>query len=131
MTHMKFTHKWRGTWGTQEDMDTVVRVFDFVKSWSDRNNIPVYLGEFAVMAYADRTSRVKWYDFISDAALERGLHVPYGITAFLVHWIMTWLFTTEIPVPLTLKSSMHYLIPEHIRLILRNLHQLQDRPNRP
>jgi len=30
------------------------------------------LGEFAVMAYADRTSRVKWYDFISDAALERG-----------------------------------------------------------
>lgn len=68
----EFTHKWRGTWGTQEDMDTVVRVFDFVKSWSDRNNIPVYLGEFAVMAYADRTSRVKWYDFISDAALERG-----------------------------------------------------------
>jgi len=22
----EFTHKWRGTWGTQEDMDTVVRV---------------------------------------------------------------------------------------------------------
>lgn len=53
-------------------MDTVARVFDYVKSWSDRNNIPVYLGEFAVMSYADGPSRIKWYDFISDQALERG-----------------------------------------------------------
>jgi len=27
----EFTHKWRGTWGTQEDMDTVVRVFDLLR----------------------------------------------------------------------------------------------------
>lgn len=66
-----FTHKWEGTWGTPSDMDTVSRVFDQVKNWSVKNNIPVYLGEFAVMAYADKPSRLKWYDFISDQALNR------------------------------------------------------------
>ncbi|HPT91264.1 MAG TPA: CIA30 family protein [Acetivibrio sp.] len=68
----EFTHKFQGTWGTQSDMDTVARVFDYVKSWSDRNNIPVYLGEFAVMANADKNSRLKWYDFISDQGLDHG-----------------------------------------------------------
>ncbi|NLP15240.1 MAG: cellulase family glycosylhydrolase [Clostridium sp.] len=68
----EFTHKWEGTWGTQGDMDAVVRVFDYVKRWSEQNNIPVYLGEFAVMAFADRPSRLKWLDFISDQALDHG-----------------------------------------------------------
>ncbi len=67
-----FTHNWKGTWGTQADMDNMARVFDYVKNWSEKNNIPVYLGEFAVMAYADKPSRLKWYDFISDLALNRG-----------------------------------------------------------
>lgn len=67
-----FTHQWQGTWGTQNDMDAVARVFDQVKKWSENNNIPVYLGEFGVMAYSDRTSAVKWFDFISDQAVSHG-----------------------------------------------------------
>lgn len=67
-----FTHQWQGTWGTQNDMDAVERVFDQVKRWSDKNNIPVYLGEYGVMAHSDRTSAVKWFDFISDDAISHG-----------------------------------------------------------
>lgn len=67
-----FTHLSLGTWGSDEDKLVVKTIFDKVQNWSLKNNIPVLLGEFAVMAYADRESRIKYYDYISDEALTHG-----------------------------------------------------------
>jgi endoglucanase len=67
-----FTHQWKGTWGTKNDMDAINMVFNQVKKWSDKNNIPVYLGEYGVMRNSDRTSAVKWFDFVSDQATSHG-----------------------------------------------------------
>jgi endoglucanase len=67
-----FTQLSMGTWGSDEDKQVVKTIFDNVQNWSLQNNVPVLLGEFAVMAYADRESRIKYYDYISDEALRHG-----------------------------------------------------------
>lgn len=67
-----FTHEKIGTWGTDNDMTQIRKAFDKVKQWSDKNHIPVYLGEYGVKVESDSQSRVKWYDYVSDAAEHNG-----------------------------------------------------------
>jgi endoglucanase len=66
-----FTHELTGTWGTEADKAEVRKAFDAVKEWSVKNNTPVYLGEYGAKVEAD-SSRLVWYDFISDIAEKYG-----------------------------------------------------------
>jgi aryl-phospho-beta-D-glucosidase BglC (GH1 family) len=51
----------QGTWGTSSDISTLRTKFQKVKDWSDKNNIPVFLGEFGSIKTADYNSRMKHY----------------------------------------------------------------------
>lgn len=68
----QFTHEMTGTWGTEENMAEVRKAFDAVKAWSERNQIPVYLGEYGARVENDRSSRLTWYDYVSDLAARSG-----------------------------------------------------------
>lgn len=51
----------QGTWGTASDINDLKTKFQKVKDWSDRNNIPVFLGEFGSVKTCDYNSRMKHY----------------------------------------------------------------------
>lgn len=74
-------------WGTDTDKANVDSHFDAVLSWSQSNNIPVFLGEFGADNYCgydyvnsicgpyggpDNTSRVLYHDYVAEAAISRG-----------------------------------------------------------
>lgn len=67
-----FTHELTGTWGTEADKAEVRKSFDAVKAWSEKNHIPVYLGEYGAKVETDASTRLVWYDFISDIAQKYG-----------------------------------------------------------
>jgi hypothetical protein len=51
----------KGTWGTASDIAALRDKFQKVKDWSDKNNIPVFLGEFGSLKTCDYNSRMKHY----------------------------------------------------------------------
>lgn len=51
----------KGTWGTASDISSLRAKFQKVKDWSDKNNIPVFLGEFGSLKTCDYNSRMKHY----------------------------------------------------------------------
>lgn len=51
----------QGTWGTATDISALRAKFQKVKDWSDKNNIPVFLGEFGSLKTCDYNSRMKHY----------------------------------------------------------------------
>lgn len=51
----------KGTWGSTNDINTLKAKFQTVKNWSDKNKIPVFLGEFGSVKTADYNSRMKHY----------------------------------------------------------------------
>ena len=51
----------QGTWGTASDINALRAKFQKVKDWSDKNNIPVFLGEFGSLKRCDYNSRMKHY----------------------------------------------------------------------
>lgn len=51
----------QGTWGTSTDISALRSKFQSVKNWSDKNNIPVFLGEFGAVRSCDFNSRMKHY----------------------------------------------------------------------
>lgn len=51
----------QGTWGTAADITAMKNKFQKVKDWSDKNNIPVFLGEFGSLKSCDYNSRMKHY----------------------------------------------------------------------
>ncbi|HIC31954.1 MAG TPA: glycoside hydrolase family 5 protein [Flavobacteriaceae bacterium] len=74
-------------WGTAQDKATVDSNFDSVLTWSQTNNIPVFLGEFGADneggfnyetetygAYGgpDNASRVEYHRYLAEAAITRG-----------------------------------------------------------
>ena len=51
----------QGTWGTATDINALKAKFQSVKDWSDKNNIPIFLGEFGSLGKCDYNSRMKHY----------------------------------------------------------------------
>lgn len=47
-------------WGSDADTALMVRMFDQVKAWSDRERRPVFLGEFGVYEKAPMAPRTRW-----------------------------------------------------------------------
>ena len=61
-----------GTWGTTMEKQQMINDFTIAKEWSDANNVPILLGEFAVTRKAHRPSMVKWYELLTETADEFG-----------------------------------------------------------
>lgn len=61
-----------GSFGTDAQINTLRNKFSSVKNWSDRNNIPVFLGEFACHRDADFMSRMKHYQTYVELSHEYG-----------------------------------------------------------
>ncbi len=60
------------TWGSAADKAVVDHDFNEVKNFADTSGVPFLLGEFGVDYDADRASLLKWYGYISEAAVNRG-----------------------------------------------------------
>ena len=61
-----------GSFGTEAQINTLRNKFISVKNWSDRTNIPVFLGEFACHDGADFMSRMKHYQTYVELSHEYG-----------------------------------------------------------
>lgn len=71
--------KWLGrTWtGTEKEQQAVRNDFDKVAQWAKQHNRPIYLGEFGAYSKADLDSRVRWTQFIREAAEQRHFSWAY------------------------------------------------------
>lgn len=67
-----FAQLGEGTWGSEQDINTLRDEFIKVKNWSDENNIPVFLGEFGAVRSCDYNSRMKLYKYYVHFAREYG-----------------------------------------------------------
>ena len=70
---------WLGTtWqATPEQRQAVINDFEAAKKWSEKQNRPLYLGEFGVYYKADMDSRVTWTDFVARQAEAYGMSWAY------------------------------------------------------
>lgn len=51
----------QGTWGTQADYNALENKFKAVSNWSEKHDVPVFLGEFGALKKCDYNSRMKHY----------------------------------------------------------------------
>jgi endoglucanase len=63
--------KMQPTWGSEEDVRQLNELFDRLKDFSTRNNIPVFLGEFSLCSNKEKASTVRWTTSVFNAALKR------------------------------------------------------------
>jgi len=63
--------KMQPTWGSASDVAELNRLFDRMSDFSHRNDIPVFLGEFAPNPVKQRASRVRWMLAVAQGALAR------------------------------------------------------------
>ena len=67
-----FAAESKGTWGTADDIQYCETAFQMVQDWSEGRGVPVLLGEFGVKKGTDRASLLKWYETMSNKAIEHG-----------------------------------------------------------
>jgi endoglucanase len=63
--------KVKSTWGSPEDTNQLDQLFDMMSAFSDRNDIPVFIGEFGVTTKRESASRVRWMSAVTKAARSR------------------------------------------------------------
>jgi endoglucanase len=70
---------WLGTtWaGTDAEEQQIVTHFDRAATWAEKQNRPLYLGEFGAYSKADLASRARWTAFVARTAEERGFSWSY------------------------------------------------------
>ena len=59
------------TWGTPDDVKQLDTLFDKMKDFCTRNDIPAFIGEYGVSHKKDPASRVRWLTAVANAALSR------------------------------------------------------------
>jgi endoglucanase len=59
------------TWGSDEQMKELDRLFDMMKDFCTKNDLPAFIGEFGVTTKKEAASRVRWMSAVSNAALSR------------------------------------------------------------
>lgn len=65
-------------WNNFEHEQNAIRSdFDIIKSFSERNNIPIYMGEFGAYSKADETSRALWTTVCARLMEEYGFSWAY------------------------------------------------------
>lgn len=62
-----------GTYGSASDIATTKARFDKVTAWSQKNNIPVFLGEFGATKKCEYNSRMYYYATVVEQALNHGV----------------------------------------------------------
>jgi hypothetical protein len=63
--------KMRPTWGSASDVAELNRLFDLLQAFTQRNDIPAFVGEFGVTEKKEAASRVRWMTAVAQASLER------------------------------------------------------------
>jgi len=63
--------KMQPTWGSESDIAELNRLFDRMQDFSQRNDIPVFMGEFAPTFRKEQASRVRWMLSVAQGALSR------------------------------------------------------------
>jgi len=63
--------KMQPTWGSESDVAELNRLFDRMQDFSRRNDIPVFMGEFAPTFRKEQASRVRWMLAVAQGALSR------------------------------------------------------------
>jgi endoglucanase len=71
MTKDESWGKMRPTWGTKDDYAELEKLFDLMQTFSERSDIPVFVGEFNASDQKEMSSRIKWMTAVKDAALKR------------------------------------------------------------
>ncbi len=64
------------TWGSDAETAALVKTFDSVQAWSQRERRPVFLGEFGVYYKAPMESRTRWLSAVARVAEAHG--IPWG-----------------------------------------------------
>jgi endoglucanase len=59
------------TWGTAREVAELNRLFDAMQEFCRRNDLPAFIGEFAVTDRKETPSRVRWMSAVVEAALSR------------------------------------------------------------
>jgi endoglucanase len=71
MTKDESWGKMRPTWGTPADYAELEKLFDLMQGFSQRHDIPVFVGEFNASDQKETPSRIKWMTAVKDAASKR------------------------------------------------------------
>lgn len=65
--------KMRPTWGTDDDVKQLNQLFDKLKAFTSKNDIPAYIGELNASDKKESASRIRWMSAVANAALARGM----------------------------------------------------------
>ena len=66
--------KWEATSSQKEAIDKDIEA---VKEWGDRNNRPMYIGEFGAYSRADFNSRFRWTEYMVQAMEQNQISWSY------------------------------------------------------
>jgi endoglucanase len=58
--------------GTEKDQRAILKDFDKAQSWGQQHKRPIYLGEFGTYDKGEMGSRVRWTNFVTRQAEQRG-----------------------------------------------------------
>jgi hypothetical protein len=59
------------TWGTPDDVKQLEQLFDAMKGFCTRNDIPAFIGELGVTTTKESASRVRWMSAVMNASVSR------------------------------------------------------------
>jgi endoglucanase len=59
------------TWGSSSDVTELGRLFDMMKEFCARHDLPAFIGEFGVTDKKESASRIRWMSAVTNAALSR------------------------------------------------------------
>ena len=59
------------TWGTPDDVKQLEQLFDAMKGFCTRNDIPAFIGEFGVTTTKESASRIRWMSAVMNASVSR------------------------------------------------------------
>lgn len=65
--------KMQATWGGKSDMDQLDRLWDTMEKWSKENDVPVFVGEFGVVAQKAPEYRSLFMSSVARTCRERGM----------------------------------------------------------
>jgi endoglucanase len=71
MTQDAGSVKMQPTWGNPSDVAELNRLFDALREFCARNDMPAFVGEFGVTEKKETASRVRWMSAVAKAALSR------------------------------------------------------------
>jgi endoglucanase len=59
------------SWGTPDDVKQLEGLFDDMKGFCTKNDIPAFIGEFGVTKKKESASRIRWMSAVLNASISR------------------------------------------------------------